>query len=326
MSDKKGCAKRSGDRPAAASTTLRRVARKLAIVAVSACMAAGVTLGWCWSPKAPTYKPLRELSAVRLAHRFRNSAEHDAALARVGNPYVLEIDHGDGALLYYGARHTSDAHDPQFDDIQHRWKAFRPSVALCEGRSRGYGVRFPLTLLAGVSEPAHVHRLARRGRVPMFSLEPAYEEEVAELLKNWSAEQVALYFTMRVYWSEAGGTPSERLAEHLRAKRTAVSGLRGSLESIDDMNAIWRRDFAEQADWRGLSVEPRGTYLEEISDASRQVRGEYMARTLIELVRSGERVLAVVGSGHVIRQEWAIREALGAAPAPDQPSTAGDLH
>ena len=45
-----------------------------------------------------------------------------------------------------------------------------------------------------------------------------------------------------------------------------------------------------------------------------------MARVLIELVEHGERVLAVVGSGHVIRQEWALRSALGAAPAPDQPS------
>ena len=61
--------------------------------------------------------------------------------------------------------------------------------------------------------------------------------------------------------------------------------------------------------------------LREIDLASRRVRGEHMARVLVDLVEHGERVLAVVGSGHVIRQEWALRAALGAEPAADQPGS-----
>ena len=132
---------------------------------------------------------------------------------------------------------------------------------------------------------------------------------------------MALYFTLRVYWSEAGGRPNERLAEHLRAKRTAVAGLEGSLSHVSDIDAVWRRDFPDQPDWRAITIEPQDSYLEAIRDASRRIRGEHMARTLIDLVGKGERVFAVVGSGHVIRQEWSLRQALGASPAPDQPST-----
>jgi pheromone shutdown protein TraB len=40
-----------------------------------------------------------------------------------------------------------------------------------------------------------------------------------------------------------------------------------------------------------------------------------MARILIALVKRGERVFAVVGSGHVIRQEWDLRAAFDQQPA-----------
>jgi uridylate kinase len=44
-----------------------------------------------------------------------------------------------------------------------------------------------------------------------------------------------------------------------------------------------------------------------------------MTRILIDMVQKGERVFAVVGSGHVIRQEWNLRETFGMNPAWDQP-------
>jgi hypothetical protein len=45
-----------------------------------------------------------------------------------------------------------------------------------------------------------------------------------------------------------------------------------------------------------------------------------MARILIDLVERGERVFAVVGSGHVIRQEWNLRAVFDQEPAWDQPA------
>lgn len=48
---------------------------------------------------------------------------------------------------------------------------------------------------------------------------------------------------------------------------------------------------------------------------SREVRGEHMVRTLVDLAARGERVLAVVGASHVIRQEAALGKALEKALA-----------
>jgi hypothetical protein len=128
-----------------------------------------------------------------------------------------------------------------------------------------------------------------------------------------------LYFFLRVYIGESGGQANEPLAKDLLEKRTDVDGLRGVLPSLEEVTRLWRELYPALGDWRTATGEPESGVLADISTASRRIRGEHMARTLIDLVSSGERVFAVVGSGHVIRQEWNLRAALGQEPAWDQP-------
>ncbi len=272
-----------------------------------------------WSP-AGEVVPASQVGEIQLVYPLRNSQQHDAARERNGgNPYILDIqpEEVDGALLYYGASHTSDPEDPQISDITETWARFKPTVALYEGRSRGFFYGALIEPFAGLPEPALVHKLARRDQIPLYSLEPQYADEVAELLKTFTAEQVGLYFFNRVYASEAQGNADENLALHLLKKRADVEGLRGALKGLGDLDRVWQRDFPEEPDWRVNQGEPG--YLGEISHESRRVRGEHMARILIHLVNEGHRVLAVVGSGHVIRQEWNLRAAFDQELAWDQP-------
>ena len=303
---------------------MRRPMLILSTVLFLAALTVAVIARASWSPGAAPYRLDAAALAKPLPCRFRNGEEHDARRVAVPWPYLLELAHGSGSLLYYGAHHSSDPASPQVADIETRWREFRPTIALCEGRSRGYLTGRLGRLLQGLPEPALVHELARRDGVPLVSLEPVYEDEVAMLLWRWSPEEVALYFTMRVYWSEAGGKADEPLAEDLLRKRTAVRGLEGTMTTSADIDRVWAKSLAAQGDWRTRTSMPEGTFLEEIDLASRVVRGEHMARVLVELVDRGERVFAVVGSGHVIRQEWALRAMLGAAPARDQPADACD--
>lgn len=312
-----------GPRPKTAWSGMKKRMRHVGgyFLAAIVLLVAGLAI-YTWlhhSPAGDVY-PANKVVQIELPYRLRNGAEHDAARARNGgNPYILAIDiPNGGALLYYGASHTTDPSDPQITDITERWRAFEPTVALYEGRRRSFFYGSLIEPFAGLPEPALVHKLARRDEVPLYSLEPAYADEVAQLVQEFSAEQVALYFFLRVYISEAGGVSKESLAKDLLRKRTNVDGLRGSLVTLDDVDRLWQRDFSGQGDWRGLQGEPG--YLAEISDSSRRIRGEHMARILIDLVRQGERVFAVVGSGHVIRQEWNLRAVFDQEPAWDQPA------
>ncbi|GAB5518906.1 MAG: hypothetical protein RhofKO_11570 [Rhodothermales bacterium] len=272
-----------------------------------------------FSPAGATY-PADAVAHIELPHRLRTMAEHDTARQRNGgNPYLLEIDtEANGALFYYGASHTQDPNDPQVADITAQWDAFNPTVALYEGRQRNFVYGALIEPFAGLPEPALVHKLARRDDVPLYTLEPSYTDEVAALLSDYPAERIALYFFLRVYRSESGGVANDALALDLLTKRTDVDGLRNALPDLAAADRLWQADFPDEEDWRVHRREVG--YLADISNASRRVRGEHMARILTDLVRKGERVFAVVGSGHVIRQEWNLRTLFDQPHAWDQPS------
>jgi hypothetical protein len=297
-----------------------KLLRGLVLVLLVSVLALAVHAWWVWSPGAPAYALAAGRAAAALPARFRTGEEHDRVRTAHPEPYVLELAAGpaaNGALLYYGAHHSQDAADPQLADIRGRWAEFRPTVALCEGRARGYLLGPILPRFVGLPEPALVHELARADGVPLWSLEPDYADEVVALLGRFEPRDVALFFTLRVYWSESGGEADEALAEDLRAKRTDVDGLRTALSDVAAMDAAWQL-LGAGGDWRTWTGGMPGI-LAEIERASVELRGQHMARVLLDLVERGERVLAVVGSGHVIRQEWALRAALGAEPAEDQP-------
>jgi hypothetical protein len=257
--------------------------------------------------RPPTYQPTIAVDAVEL----RSWPEHDAIYQRTAFPYVLRLERGPAKVLYIGARHTSEAADPQLTEIERLWAEFQPTVALCEGRARMF--RFASRPMSGMLRESELVRiLAQRGDVPLYSLEPAYEAEVNGLLRQFEPRLVATYLTLRVFTSEAQGYDGDRdaLARHLLGKRTDVPGLRGSLSSVQDLDSYWRERFPGAPDWRTLPDTENVPLLVEVGHASREVRGEHMVRTLVDLAGRGERVLAVVGASHVIRQEPALGKAL----------------
>lgn len=259
-----------------------------------------------------SYRPTVVIDTVEL----RSWPEHDAIYGRAAFPYVLRLERGSARILYIGARHTSEAVDPQLAAIERLWAEFRPTVALCEGRARMF--RFASRPATGTLRESELVRiLAQRDGVPLYSLEPAYEAEVDGLLRQFEPRLVATYLTLRVFTSEAQGYDGDRdaLARHLLRKRTDVPALRGSLASVRDLDTYWRERFPGAPGWRTLSDTESVPLLVEVGHASREVGGQHMVRTVVDLGARGERVLAVVGASHVIRQEPALGKALDAALA-----------
>ena len=94
------------------------------------------------------------------------------------------------------------------------------------------------------------------------------------------------------------------------------------MTSIADLDQYWQRAFPDAEDWRELTDIDRLPLLRQVGDLAREVRGEHMMRTIVELVQRGERVFAVVGASHVIRQEVILTECLETTPNAN-PVTAG---
>lgn len=293
---------------------MRRFLRRLLLVALALFLAVAGMAYWSWSSGGKSLNPSvpdRDLPAS-----FRTWPEHHKIYQANDEPYVVAHDPGPssaavrkGALCYFGTFHTADRDHAHLVKLRERWQLFRPTIALCEGRSRGHFTRWPLSLLSH-GEPAIVHELARNDGIPVHSLEPPYDEEVRALLVGSTKQRVGLYFALRVYWSEANGIANEALFLDLLRKRTNVVGLRGAFADLAAVDATWQPLLAEHGDWRTRKVEPAKTWIAAMSDRSRIVRGEHMIRLLLDLVDRGERVLAVVGRSHVIRHEPVLKAAL----------------
>lgn len=86
--------------------------------------------------------------------------------------------------------------------------------------------------------------------------------------------------------------------------------LEGTFESIKDLDSYWKTEFPKAPNWRTLENTEQIPRLNEIGNASREIRGQHMFSSIAELVTNGERVFAVVGASHVIRQELELRRLL----------------
>jgi hypothetical protein len=223
-------------------------------------------------------------------------------------PCVRTFHSGRGELLYYGARHTSSPSDPQIAEIERLWTEFRPTLAFSEGGVRPAAPTIEQAVRR-YGEPGLVRVLADRDHVRIRSIEPPRDPEIAAMLHDWPADRVKLFYFLRAMTKDPSGAHEE-----LRILNQ-TAGLGGALRTIPEIEAALAKLGPPVADWRSV---PESLFNPTRSDAftnefARKLslfRDEHMLRNLVTAIRAGERVFAVVGSGHVVMQERALRAAL----------------
>ena len=219
----------------------------------------------------PHYEPE---TPPRFEAAFRTMAEHDAHMEGKSWPYVVALEPsgveagrrpadagtlpgGGPALLYYGSWHTQDPADPQIARMRALWDEFGPTVAVTENRLGFY--------LAALGDGVGMHgefalagELGRRDGIPVYTLEPSWAVEVEALKREFSAEDLIVFYTLRVFLSERDGTAPEKretLAEHLLGKRAGRAGLgREHVPDLARFDEVWRERFPGLGDWRTLPL------------------------------------------------------------------------
>lgn len=305
-------------------TYRRRWPRRVGISLLLVCGVLGVVvwlLGW-WAP--PVYSPPAELS---LRGTPLEPAAHDARVTRLrDSEYILHVEPqgppaGRGALLFFGSRHSKDPNHPQLQSLSKAWADFKPTVALVEGRMSF----FVGTATQGIrlfGEGAVVYTLAHRAGIPLYTLEPALEVELAALREIGDEKQVAMFRVLNGYISaRRGGPVSEFKIGRLLSRRAApLTDAFPNAEVFDREFAIafpklgpWR-DLPEEAMWPGRT----DTWLNLMATRANRARDDHFTRTMIDLVNKGERVLAIAGRSHTINFEPVLWESM-------QPATRGNL-
>jgi len=292
--------------------------RRWPFVALAALLflASAVYLSMGWAP----LEEYRLRAQPALAASFRTMAEHDAFMQDRSWPYVLHLEAPPAELLYFGSSHTSDPDDPQVGRIENLWEQFAPTVGVTENRL-GYFVGTFRMGIRHFGEFGAVHALGFKSGVPVYTLEPAWKDEAADMSASFPREEVTLFYTLRVFLNERGAVSRDEvdaLAAHLLRKRGSRPGLEGSLPTLADMDRLWRERFSDLGPWRELppeAVHPSAhpTRLQAMANLANEVRDRHAVRVILELMRRGERVFAVAGGSHVVKQEPVLRAGLPAS-------------
>jgi hypothetical protein len=234
--------------------------------------------------------------AMSMEEYGRLSTDHE-------RPYIYTLKKG--AVTVLGIEHTFNPLDPQLDSISKYWELSQPTVALVEGRL-GFLFQWIQDPVAKHGEGGKLVRLAKRDGIPFYSWEPDRESEVQALLKKYPAKRLALFYSLRPYFSGFRfGKPSDPDAtmQGYIDERTAVTGLRREISSVSQVDSIWQHDFPTMKDWRNTSDEygwPEG-YLAEIFNDSNLYRDHHLCSAILELVEKGDAVIVSMGSSHAYR-------------------------
>ena len=229
-------------------------------------------------------------------------------------PYVLRLSASRGELLYFGAVHTSDPDHPQLEEIEREWERFQPDIAFTEGglppiaATRDEAIR-------NYGEPGFVRFLASRDDVPTTTLDPSRAEQVAELDRDFSREQVKLFFLLRAvgqYVERRGETGLEMELNRILGIYAASPGLSGPPRSVEELAAAYEEWFPDSGRYSTVPAarfDPVAseTFLNDISRTLSAYRDLYIVRLLTNAVADGRRVFAVIGGTHVVMQEQMLR-------------------
>ena len=171
-------------------------------------------------------------------------------------------------------------------------------------------------------EPAAVYSLAQHSGIPIYTLEPPLDVEIAALEECGDRTQVAMFRVLSGYISaRRGGPVSDFKINRLLSKR--ASPLTSALPTIETFDAYFKsqspelpgwRDLPEEAMWPGKS----DTLLHRMATRSNRARDEHFVRAMLDLVNRGERVLVIAGRSHAVIQEPVLWESL-------QPAVRGGL-
>jgi hypothetical protein len=101
-----------------------------------------------------------------------------------------------------------------------------------------------------------------------------------------------------------------------RLLQRRAAPLTDELPTIDAFDAYFAAQFPNRSGWRDLPEEAMWpgrseTWLNVMATESNLVRDAHFVRTMVDLVRKGERVFAIAGRSHTVVQEPVLRESLG---------------
>jgi hypothetical protein len=240
--------------------------------------------------------------------------------------FALDLQGSGGThLVYIGVRHTFDPADTQWTAMESAWRKLQPTIAFYEGTGTGVGDSAAAAIQRS-GEPGLLRFLASRSGVLARSLEPSRESEVESLLRQFSGEQLMMFYALRIVNElrtrrHLSGLAVDTAFASALAQTHRTPKLAGTLSDTVALREAFARLFPTMDplavpdrwfDPERTSAETGSLFFNDVNRASSMFRDEYMYDQLAAALQvSGARVFAEVGRDHIPAQAAALRCVLG---------------
>lgn len=227
-------------------------------------------------------------------------AEHAATIEP---PILLHIEPlNKGAVFFLGAEHGRPNGHKQYALIEKSWREFQPSAALIEGRLGFLSPRL-MDPVERFGESGKVAALAKTAGLPLYSWELSKADETSALKETHPEEQVAVFIILRPYLGrqDRHELNAEKIVSDLINERGRREGIKGAINSVEELDRVWSRDFPDSKNWRELTFGPTlPGYMGELFERANIVRDHHMLDIVNALTTDGERVFVTAGWSHLV--------------------------
>jgi hypothetical protein len=219
------------------------------------------------------------------------------------------------AFLFLGSFHSFDPSAAHISEIRRFFAKFRPTLVLYEGGTFKLSQNAEEAIRQG-GEMGFTQWLASSCRIKHMTFEPSFKQEITGLLRDFSAEQLKLYYIARLIpQHNAQGTTKKTvddyLLEALNDPRWKEAGLDNvTPRSVTEIELALKSAVPNIANWRQLEYkhtapidrfnETEKSILNKIASKSSFIRETELIKHVRDGLRKGDRVFVIAGTSHML--------------------------
>ena len=231
-------------------------------------------------------------------------------------PRIKTFRNDSRELRYFGTYHSNSVADSLFSILHEEIKKFAPDYILYEGKNWPIYKSIDSTVRIS-GEPGYVIQLAQQNKIKHSSIEPNDKDEYEYMLKQYHLEWVVLMYMCRQIDNQqrlahSYKTTNNQFVQNMNYFFKMVSecgfSLKGKELTYEYWKEVYKRRLGEDLNWRNFNPDlyypnKNLTKLNRVNRTSDKYRNIYMVDKILETCRSYDRVMVVVGGGHLIIQE-----------------------
>jgi len=235
-------------------------------------------------------------------------------------PSTFEIKNNKQLLFYFGANHSRNPADPQYQALKEYWNKFlkatngKDGIVLVEGRLRKLEKDEKTAIING-SEGSFVTLLAHKAGVPIASPDIS-DEELMKRLPDMNRDEILLYWFLswlNNFQKHAEPKPDFEKSAQMwcenQKQREIWKNVDISLRRLKELyKKILGKEFNKDGNPNDL-VNPNkeGTSINKIARTQSDLRDLNIASEIERYWNEGKSIFVVFGRGHLIIQEPVLR-------------------